>query len=51
MRKYHTLNADLSNSQLNKLKAGIKNGTQLTLNLSLNVVSEPNDENNFPHKL
>ena len=40
----------LSNSQLNKLKSRIKNGTQVTLNLSSNAVVESNDETNFPQK-
>ena len=34
MTKYNTLNVKLSNSQLNKLKPGTKNGTKITLNLS-----------------
>ena len=51
MTQYNTLNLKLSNSQLNKLKYGIKNGTKLTLNLSLNLIGNPNDEINFPHKL
>ena len=41
----------MSNSQLNKLKSGVTNGTELTLNLSLNVFGNFNDESNFPHKL
>ena len=41
----------LSNSQLNKLKSGIKNGPDVTLKTSLNAVVESSDENNFPHKL
>ena len=41
----------LSNSQLNKLKSGIKSGTEVTLKLSSNLVGDSNDENNFPHKL
>ena len=41
----------MSNSQLNKLKSATKNGTEVTLNLSSNVVGDSNDENNFPHKL
>ena len=40
----------MSNSKLNKLKSGIKNGTEVTLKISSNVVSDSNDENNFPHK-
>ena len=39
------------NSHLNKLKVGIKNGTEVTLKLSSNVVGDSNDENNFSHKL
>ena len=41
----------MSNSQLNKLKFGIKNGTEKTLKLSPSVVIHSNDENNFTHKL
>ena len=41
----------LSKSQLNKLRSGIKNGTEVTLKLSSNVVADSNDGNNFPHKL
>ena len=37
MTQYNTSNVKLSNSQLNKLKSGIKNGTEVTLNLSLNL--------------
>ena len=50
MIQYITLNVKLSNLQLNKLKSGIKNGTEVTLKLSSNVVGD-NNENNFPHKL
>ena len=41
----------MSNSQLNKLKSGIKANTEVTLKLSSNVVADSNDESNFPHKL
>ena len=41
----------MSNLQLAKLKLGIKNDTQVTLNLSSNVISDSNDETNFPNKL
>ena len=41
----------MSNSQLNKLKSGLKNGTELTLNLSLNMIGNSNDESKFPNKL
>ena len=51
MTQYNTLNVTLSNSQLNKLKSAIKNGNEATLNISLNIVGDSNDENNFPCKL
>ena len=38
MTQYNTLNVKLSNSQLNKLKSGIKNGNEV--NLSSIVQSE-----------
>ena len=49
MSQYNTLNVKLSNSQLNKLKSAIQNGTKVTLRLSSNVFGDSNDENNFPH--
>ena len=51
MTQYNMLNVKLSNSKHNKLKSAIKNGTQVTLNLSSNIVGDSNDENNFLHKL
>ena len=51
MAQYNTLNVKLSNSQLHKLKSAIKNGTELTLNLSSNLMGNSNDETDFPHKL
>ena len=50
MNQYHTLNGKLSNSQLNKIKSGIKNGTEVTLNISSNAIGNSNDEYNFPYK-
>ena len=41
----------MSNSRHKKLKSGIKNGTEVTLNLSSNAIGNSNDEYNFPHKL
>ena len=41
----------MSNSQLNKLKPGTKNKTEITFNLSLYLIRNSNDETNFPHKL
>ena len=46
MTKYETLNVKLSNSLLHKLKLGIKNGTEVALNLVSN-----DSEANFLHKL
>ena len=37
----------LSNSQLNKLKLEIKNSTDVTLNLSSNLIGNSNDDTNF----
>ena len=51
MAQYNVLNVKFSNLQINKLKLGIKNGTEVTLKVSLNVVGDSNDENNFSHKL
>ena len=51
MTQYNPLNVKLSNSQLNKLKSGIKNGTEVTLRSSSNIVGGSNDENKFLHKL
>ena len=43
-------NVKPSKSQLNKLKSEIKDGTEVTLKISLNAVGDSNDENNFRHK-
>ena len=51
MIQYNTLNVELFNSKLNKLKSGIKIGTEVILKISSDVVGDSNDENNFPHKL
>ena len=51
MTQYNILNVTLSNSQLNKLKSGVKDGTEVTLNLASNVVGDSDDETNFPYKL
>ena len=45
MTQCKTLNAKLSNLQLNKLKYGIKSGTEVTL------MGNSNDETSFSHKL
>ena len=51
MIQYNSLNVKLSNSQLNKLTSAIKNGTDVVLRLSSNMVGNSNNETNFPHKL
>ena len=51
MTQYNILKVKLSNSQLDKVKLGIKKGTEATLNLSSNVFGDSNDEKNFPHIL
>ena len=51
MTQYNSLNVKLSNSQLNKLKSAIKNGNDVVLRLSSNMVVNSDDETNFPHKL
>ena len=51
MAQYNSLNVNLSNSRLNKLTSSIKNGTELVLRLSSNMIGNPNDKTNFPHEL
>ena len=49
MTHKNSLNVNLSNSRLNKLKSAIKNKTEIVLRLSSNMISD--DETNFLHKL
>ena len=51
MTQCNSLNVKLSNSQLDKLKSAIKNGTDVILKLSSNMIGNSDDEGNFPHKL
>ena len=51
MTQYNSLNVNLSNSQLNKLKSSIKNKTDVVLRISSNMVGNSNDNTNFPHEL
>ena len=51
MAQYNVLNVKLFNSQLSKLKSAINHETEVTLNLSSNVVGDSNNEKNFLHKL
>ena len=45
MTQYNTCNVKLSNSRINKVKSGIKNGTEVILKLSSNGVSDSNEDN------
>ena len=45
MTQYNTLIVKLSNSQLTKLKSGIKNGTEVVLKIFSNVVFNSRDKN------
>ena len=49
MTQYNSLNVNLSNSQLNKLKSAIKNETDFVLRLLSNMVGNSGDNTNFPH--
>ena len=49
MTQYNSLNVELSNSQLNKLKSPIKNETEIVLRLPSNMIGD--NKTNFPHKL
>ena len=51
MTQYNSLNLKLSNSQLNKLKAAIKNESEVNLRLSSNMIGDSNDKTNLPHEL
>ena len=52
MTPCNTLNIKLSNSQLNKLKSGIKNNTELTfIKILSDIVGDSNDESNFSYNL
>ena len=51
MTQYNTLNVRLSDSQLNRLKLIIKNGTEVILKVSSNIVGIANDVNTFLRKL
>ena len=41
----------MSNSQLNNLKSGIKNGAEVTLNILSSLIRNSDDEYSSPHKL
>ena len=47
MTQYNSLNVKLSNSQLNKLIASIKNETEVAFRLSSSMIDNSDDENTF----
>ena len=51
MTQYSSVNVKLSNFQVNKLKSAVKNATEVTLTPSSNMISDSNDETNFPQNL
>ena len=51
MTQYNSLKVKLSNLQLNELKSSIKKETDVVLRISSNMVSNSNDNINFPHEL
>ena len=51
MTQYNSLNVKLSNSHFDKLKSSMKNETDVVLRISSNMVSNSNDNTNFPHEL
>ena len=51
MTQYNRLNIKISNSQLNKLKAAIKNENDVVIRLSPNRICDSNDKGNFTHEL
>ena len=44
LTKNNSVNIKLSNSKLNKFKSGIKNGTEVTINLLSDVIGDSNDK-------
>ena len=51
MTQHNRVNIKLSNSQLNKLKSAIKNGNDVVIRLSPNMIGDSNDRTNFLHEL
>ena len=51
MSQYNSFNIKLSISQLNKIKPGIKNRTEVTWNPSSSLIGSFNDETNFAHRI
>ena len=51
MIQCNSLNVNLSNSQLNKLKSAVLNGIEVALRLLSNMMGNSDDETNFSHEL
>ena len=51
MTQYNSLNVNLSNSQLNKLKSTINNELKVVLRLSSNLICNSDDKINFSQEL
>ena len=51
MTQYNSVNAKLSNLQLNKLTSAIKNEKDVVIRLSPNMIGDSNDNGNFPREL
>ena len=49
MTQYNSLNAKLSNPQLDKFKSAIKNETEVVLKLSSNMIGD--NETDCPHEV
>ena len=47
MAQYNSVNANLPNSQISKLKSAARNGTEIILRLLSNMIGNSNDETNF----
>ena len=51
MTWYNTLDVKVCSTQINKLKSRTKNGTEVTLNLSSNVIGDFNEGVSFLFKI
>ena len=51
MTQQNSLNVELSNFYLKRLKSGTKNEIEIVLRLSSNIIGNSNDATNFLHKL
>ena len=49
--QYNSLNVKPSNSQLNKIKSALEDGTEVVWRLSSNMIGDSDDKINFPHEL